>query len=154
MEDRPKSAVTKILFPVFHCQWGDKTKSNYPRRRKIFIPRFWSYSIISWWLNYVCLTSQSSSLSFPGDSDSKEFLFTAGDLGWIPGLWRSLGEGKGYPLQYSGPEISMDRGTWWATVRAVTKSQTWLSNFHFQLFEGQRSFSQTKIFYVLVGRVD
>ena len=31
------------------------------------------------------------------------------DLGSIPGLWRSPGEGKGYPLQYSGPENSIDR---------------------------------------------
>ena len=46
-----------------------------------------------------------------------------GDLGSIPGLGRSPGEGKGYPLQYSGLENSMD-------VYGVTKSQTRLSNFH------------------------
>ena len=146
MEDRPKPIVILILFPVFHCQWVDKTKSNYPRRRKIFIPHFLSYSIISWWLSYDCSTSQSSSLSFPGDSDGKEFPFTEGDLSLIPGLWRSLGEGNGYPLQYSGLENSMDRRTWRATVRGVTKSQTWLSDFHFQLFEGQGNFYQTKNF--------
>ena len=44
----------------------------------------------------------------------------------IPGLGRSLGEGKGYPLQYSGLEKYMD-----CTVQGVTKSQTRLSNFHF-----------------------
>ena len=32
----------------------------------------------------------------------KESACNAGDLGLIPGLGRSLGEGKGYPLQYSG----------------------------------------------------
>ena len=42
----------------------------------------------------------------------------------IPGLGRSLGEGNGYPLQYSGLENSMDRGTWQATVHGVTKSWT------------------------------
>ena len=39
---------------------------------------------------------------FPGGSASKESAYNAGDLGSIPGLERSPGEGKGYPLQYSG----------------------------------------------------
>ena len=43
----------------------------------------------------------------PGGSDSKESTCNAGDLGSIPGLRRSP-EGKGYPLQYSGLENSMD----------------------------------------------
>ena len=45
---------------------------------------------------------------FPGGSDGKESACNAGDLGSIPGLGRSPGEGKGYPLQYSGLENSMD----------------------------------------------
>ena len=45
---------------------------------------------------------------FPCSSAGKEFTCNAGDLGSIPGLGRSLGEGKGYPLQYSGLENSMD----------------------------------------------
>ena len=52
----------------------------------------------------------------PGDSAGKESACNAGDLGLIPGLGRSPGEGNGYPLQYSGQENSMDRGAWWATV--------------------------------------
>ena len=48
------------------------------------------------------------------------------DLGSIPGLGRSPGEGNGYPLWYSGLENSMD-----CTVCGVTKSRTRLSNFHF-----------------------
>ena len=40
----------------------------------------------------------------------------------IPGLGRSPGDGKGYPLQYSGLENSMDRGTWQAIVHGVTES--------------------------------
>ena len=47
-----------------------------------------------------------------------------GDLGSIPGLGRSPGEGKGYPLQYSGLDNSMD-----CIVHGVTKSQTQLSDF-------------------------
>ena len=41
-------------------------------------------------------------------SVDKESAYNAGDLGSIPGLGRSPGEGKGYPLQYSGLENSMD----------------------------------------------
>ena len=47
-------------------------------------------------------------LGFPGGSAGKESTGNAGDLGLIPGLGRSPGEGKGYPLQYSDLENSMD----------------------------------------------
>ena len=47
-------------------------------------------------------------LGFPCGSAGKESTCNVGDLGSIPGLGRSLGEGKGYPLQYSGLENSMD----------------------------------------------
>ena len=45
---------------------------------------------------------------FPCSSAGKESAYNAGDLGSISGLGRSPGEGKGYPLQYSGLENSMD----------------------------------------------
>ena len=48
----------------------------------------------------------------------------AGDLGWIPGSGRSLGEEIGNPLQYSCPENSMVRRTWWTTVHGLVKSWT------------------------------
>ena len=67
------------------------------------------------------------SKGFPGESDSKETACNAGDLGSIPGLGRSPGEGNGYSLQYSCLENSMDRGVWWATVHGVAKSKMWLS---------------------------
>ena len=66
----------------------------------------------------------ASHLLFPGGSDGKESACNAGDLGSIPGLGRSPGEGIVYPLQYSGLENFMDRGAWWATVQGVAKSQT------------------------------
>ena len=69
-------------------------------------------------------------MCFPGDSDGKESVYSVGDLGLIPGLGRSPGEGNDYPLQYSGLENSMDRGAWQATVRGFAKSRTWLSDFH------------------------
>ena len=53
----------------------------------------------------------------------------AGDPGSsIPGSRRYPGEGNGNPLQYSCLENSMDKGTWWATVHGVTKSQKLLSD--------------------------
>ena len=61
---------------------------------------------------------------FPCDSAGKESACNAGDLGSIPGSGRSPGEGKVYPLQYSGLENSMD-----CIVHRVAKSQTQLSDF-------------------------
>ena len=64
---------------------------------------------------------------FPGGSAGKESTCNVGDLGSIPGLRRSPGEGNGSPLQYSGLENSMDY-----IVYGVAKSRTRLSDFHFQ----------------------
>ena len=58
-------------------------------------------------------------------SDGKESARNAGDLDSILGLGRSPGEGKGYPLQYSGLENSMD-----CIVHQMAKSWTRLSDFH------------------------
>ena len=65
-------------------------------------------------------------MGFTCDLAGKESTCKAGYLGSIPGLGRSPGEGKGYPLQYSGLENSLD-----CIVHGVTKSQAWLSDFHF-----------------------
>ena len=69
---------------------------------------------------------------FPGGSTGKESVCSAGDLGLIPGLERSPGEGKGYPIQYSGLEHSMDYSTGlqrvrhdWETFTFFTASATW-----------------------------
>ena len=56
-------------------------------------------------------------MGFPCGSADKESACNAGYLGLIPGLGRSPGEGKGYPLQYSGPENSMD-----CIIHAVAES--------------------------------
>ena len=73
-------------------------------------------------INSFCCLIQG----FPGGSVGEESTCHAGDLGLIPGLGRSPGEGKGYPLQSSGLRNSMD-----CIVHGVAKSQTRLSNFHF-----------------------
>ena len=65
-------------------------------------------------------------MSSPGGSEVKVSACNAGDLGSIPRLGRSPGEEKGYPLQCSGLDNSMD-----CIVYGVTKSQTWMRDFHF-----------------------
>ena len=78
------------------------------------------------WLRQ-CLSGFSSiklGTSLPSGSDVKESISNAGDLGSIPGLGRSPGEGNGNTLQNSYLENPMDRGTWGVTVHGVTKSQT------------------------------
>ena len=78
-------------------------------------------SDLAFWSLLLCISPD-----FPCGSAGKESTCNAGDLGSIPGL--SPGEGKGYPLQYSGLENSMD-----CMVHGVAKSRTRLSDFHFHL---------------------
>ena len=64
-------------------------------------------------------------MDFLCGSDGKESTYNVGDVGLIPGLGKSLGEGNDNPLQYSCLENSMDRGAWKAViVHGVTESQT------------------------------
>ena len=80
----------------------------------------------------ICVTgpwnvfSEETILSkgFPGGSDGKESACSVGNLGAIPGLGRSPGEGNGNPLPYSYLENPMDRGAWGATVHGVAKIHT------------------------------
>jgi len=69
-------------------------------------------------------------LGFPCGSGGKESTCTVGDLDLIPGLGRSPGEGKGYPLQYSVLENSMDY-----IVHEVAKSWKRLSDFYFHFHD-------------------
>ena len=73
------------------------------------------------------LATHSTILGLPCGSAGKESACNAGDLGSIPELGRYPGERKGYPLQYSGLENSMD-----CIVYGVAKNGTQLSNLHFQ----------------------
>ena len=67
-------------------------------------------------------------LGFPGGSAGKESACNMGDLGSIPGLERSSGEGNSYPHQYSGLENSMDY-----IDHGAAKNRTQLSDFHFHI---------------------
>ena len=76
------------------------------------------------YLKYIFFLPLCIYRSFPDSSAGKESACNAGDLGSIPRLGRSPGEGNSYLLQFSGWENSMD------TVHGVTKSRTQLGNFH------------------------
>ena len=104
-------------------------------------------SILAWRIPWTCIvhgvtkswTQQNDfhlyfhlhQVGFPGGSDGKESACNAEDLGWSLGWEDCPGEGKGYPLQYSGLENSMDRGAWQTTVLGVPKGETQLSSLHF-----------------------
>ena len=79
---------------------------------------FFNFSLLIYLEIVYCLNTW---FGFP---DSKASTCNAGDLGLIPGLGRSPGEGNGNPLQYSCLENYMDRGAYRATAHGVTKSQT------------------------------
>ena len=89
-------------------------------------PQFESINSLMLSLNYG---PNLIAMGFLCGSAGKEFTCNVGNLGSIPGLGRSPGEGKGYPLQYSGLVNSMD-----CIVRGVTKSWTQLSDFHFHSY--------------------
>ena len=67
-------------------------------------------------------------MDFPCGAVVKNLPANAGDMGLIPGLGRSPGEGNGNPLQYSCLGNPLDKGAWQSTVYAATKSQTRVSN--------------------------
>ena len=75
--------------------------------------------------NVLPLGNSLTVQGFPDSWVGKESTCNVGDLGSIPGLGRFPGEGKGYPLQYSGLENSMD------CVHGVAQSWTRLNDFHF-----------------------
>ena len=98
---------------------------------------------------------QTSSLSyfktgiiFPGGSVVKNLPANegdTGDLGLIPGLGRSPGEGNGNPLQYSCLENPMDRGAWRATVHRIAKSQDMIERVNNNQCQGQTLHQQKKL---------
>ena len=75
-------------------------------------------------IHFACFRSITGS---PGGSAGTESDCNAGDLGLIPGLGRSPGEGKGYPLQYSGLENSMENSMYSPWGRKESNMTVWLS---------------------------
>ena len=81
--------------------------------------------ILCHWATWALIAQLVNHLG-PNSSAGKESACNVGDPGSIPGLGRSPGEEKGYPLQYSSLENSMD-----CIVQGFAKSWTWLNDFHF-----------------------
>ena len=81
-------------------------------------------------------------MGFPCGSAGKESACNARDLGSIPGLGRSPGDGKGYPLQYSGLENSM-----YCIVHGVAKSRARLSDFHFTVINHNCEYNSFSEFF-------
>ena len=104
------------------------TFSHQTKERSSVLALLFLCSLFLWESLFKCVSGFLE--GFPGGSDGKEFVCNAGDQ--VQSLDRedSLGEGNGYPLQYSCLENPMDRGDWWATIHGVPKNQTCLSNQH------------------------
>ena len=135
-------------FLFYHRKWCRATEKNYPLAdlwprlmdlggQKIHYWGNWgqwslvltftsSNYLVFAWTSLVMGNSLLLDISRYLGSAGKESTCNAADLGSIPGLGRSPGEGKGYPLQYSGLENPMD-----CIVHGVAKSWTRLSAFHF-----------------------
>ena len=111
-----------IFLPPVSISLGWASSSSHPASKRLSKTRkeVWP-SIIS---NYSFHLE-----GFPGGLAGKESAYTVGDLGSIPGLGRASG-GNSCPLQYSGLENSMDYSSRGQRVTG-SKSQTWLSDFHF-----------------------
>ena len=117
----------RTLLHIFSLRWHKPIEEGY-----FYALFFWCNSLTQ----SRCPIKKETLLvklnkNFTGGSGSKESACSAGDLGSIPGLGRSPGEGNGYPLQYSGLENSKDRGAWEATVHGLAKSRRRLSDFPF-----------------------
>ena len=80
-----------------------------------------------------------------GGSGGKESACNTEDPGSVPGLGRSPGGGHGNPLQYSCLENPIDRGSWWATVHRVAKSQTQLK----QLSTHAQTYGNSEYLYLV-----
>ena len=100
------------LFPG-DCEWSKYKRWHFWCIFSLLQHRIWNQNSKSQFQSYFCY------LDFPSGSVGKESAYNAGDPGSIPGLGRSPREWKGYPLQYSGLENSMD-----CIVHGVTKSPT------------------------------
>ena len=84
---------------------------------KLFLLKSPTCGTLSWQPSQI----NTAYLGFPGGSEVKMSACNAGDLGLIPGLGRSPGEGNGNSLQYSCLENPIDGGAWWATVHVAQR---------------------------------
>ena len=117
-----------FIFALFEAQ-GDLITLNETQRTKEWAPKWKRECRMNWEIGVDMETIDYVWLPIHKALVVKNPPANAGDIkdsGSIPGLGRSLGGQHGNLLQYSCLENPMDRGTWWAIVHTVTKSQTWL----------------------------
>ena len=117
--------------PIGYSPWGCKELDTTERLStqhtgeeegiKFPLGRDQHYARHPYMVFYFKHQNYSTMKGFPGGSVVKNLPDNAGDVGFIPGLGRSPGEGNGNPLQYSCLGNPMDRGVWWAAVYGVTK---------------------------------
>ena len=118
--------ITRLSTQKSDCFLQPKIEKLYTVSKK----KFWRWLWLRSWASYCKIQAkieESRKNHYPHGSAGKESALNVGDLGSIPGLGRSPGEGNGYPHRYSGLENSMDY-----TVQEITKSWAQLSDFHFQ----------------------
>ena len=97
--------------------WIDRAKRIF-RAMKLLCMTF------QWSIHVKHLLKLIECTGFPGGSDGKASACNVEDLGSIPGLGGSHGEGNGNPLQYTCLRNPMNRGAWWASVHGVAESDT------------------------------
>ena len=118
-----------VLSPHLHqSQFVFETASSFPPVKSVLNFHYGCFMSLSFAYSATPLGQQILELpkiqrGFPGGSVVKNLPASAGDVGSIPGLRRSSGEGNGKPLWYSCLRNPMERGAWRDTVHGVTKSQ-------------------------------
>ena len=120
-EGEREKALWLLLLYVFSSTWACSMQIGLSQECCLFylksslwssdLPCFFSRTVLVF-LATAILDSFSLFYDFPGGSDGKASAYNTGDLGLIPGLGRSPGEGNGNPLQYSCLENPTDGGTW------------------------------------------
>ena len=110
------------LYPTrLLCPWdspGKNTGVGYHfLLQGIFLTQGWNPGLLH--CRHVLYSLKHGGTLRASSSDGKESASSVGNLGSIPASGRFPREGNGNPLQYSCPENTMDRGTWWATVHGV-----------------------------------
>ena len=111
-ETTPRTSVSSFLTPQIqlgHLMLTDKGTAWQRAPCTILTTNFASHVVITLSIFSWCYFI---SMGFSGGFDGKESACNARDLGLIPGLGRSPGEGNSYPFQYPGLENSMDKGVW------------------------------------------
>ena len=101
-----------------------KSKKHHVRNRRKLKSCHWVDVKVILTPKFILKNIFSLCMGFSCSSAGKESACNAGDLGLIPGLGRSPGEGRGYAFQYTGLESSLD-----CIVHGVTKSQTYWATF-------------------------